>query len=503
MGRQMNFAPSDPYNYGGAYYPYDLFDYTGSGVRSFSSSAADRYFSDDGGKTNTGQHYFNNVIDDGDPFDTLPNGTPGSYLPNGVPDSYDYEGSVGLVSGADLRLMDVLGYDPTTNFTWQSQVSGSFATAGDWTAGVTPGAADAAILAAPGTTDYKVTVSASETVSSLQTGATATLAITAGVFTADGGTGAGSSAGAIDVSSGATLGLGGDFALGGVLTLSGGSTLLVSTADVDLTGSGDIKLTGAVFKGASAAATLTNDTRIYGSGDIGEGEMTLVNQAGGLIETSGASVLTLNTGTNTIDNAGKIEAESGALTFDGAVDNTGEMIAASSTLTVKGAVTGAGTGVIERGELDMASTFNENVTFKSGATGALELAHSEAYSGRIEGFSTSGQTALDLADIKFVSGTTKASFAGTATSGVITVKYSATDIAKITLEGDYLSSTFTVSSDSHGGTKVVARAAAAVHAFVSAMASVAPAASLQLHGNNAADTSPRPTLFAPRLMQAA
>ena len=52
MGRQMNFAPSDPYNFGGTYYPEDLFDYTAAGVRSFSSGAAHRYFSDNGGVTN-------------------------------------------------------------------------------------------------------------------------------------------------------------------------------------------------------------------------------------------------------------------------------------------------------------------------------------------------------------------------------------------------------------------------------------------------------------------
>jgi hypothetical protein len=510
MGRQMNFAPTDPYNYGGTYYPYDLFDYTASGARSFRSDVIDRYFSDDGGKTNTGQHYFNNDSANGDPFDWLPNGARGSYLPNGAADSYDYAGSIGAVSGTDLRLMDVLGYDPTTNFTWQSQLSGSFATAGDWTAGVTPGALDAAILTAPGATPYTVTASTNETVSSIQTAATATLSITAGVFTADGGTGAGSSAGAINVAGGAYLTLGGHFVLDGGLNLASGARLVVSSLDVTLTGTGDTRLTGAAIEGATAAATLTNDSRlIYGTGDIGSGRMTLVNQAGALIESYGASVLTLNTGTSTIDNAGYLEAVTGGLTIASAVDNTGELIARSATLTVNGAVTGSGAGVIDSGILDLASTFNENVIFASGATGTLELAHSEAYSGRAVGFSTSGKNALDLADIKFVSGTTTASFAGTATSGVLTVKYSATDVAKITLDGDYLDSKFTVSSDGHGGTKVVdpaatqPTAATAMHAFVTAMASVAPAASLQLHDGSAANPWSRPTLFAPRLAQAA
>jgi hypothetical protein len=468
MGRQMNFAPTDPYNYGGTYYPYDLFDYTAAGVRSFSSSASDRYFSDNGGKTNTGQHYFNDSIANGDPFDWLPNGMPGSYLPNGPPDSYDYEGSIGAVSGTDLRLMDVLGYDPTTLFTWQTQISGTFGTAADWTAGVTPRAADAALLMAPGAKAYTVTASANESVYSIHTGATATLAISAGVFTAVAGTGSGSNAGTIDVKSGATLALGGNFASGKGLNLSSGATLIVSASNVSLTGSGATVLAGGVIKGASSAATLTNDSRLIdGTGDIGDGEMKLVNEAGALIQSSGASPLTINTGTNSIDNAGMIEAGTGGLTIASAVDNTGQLIAQSSTLTANGAVTGSGTGVIESGTLDFDSTFNENVTFDAGATGTLELAHSEAYGGQVTGFSTSGKNALDLADITFVSGTTTATFAGTATSGVLTVKYSAADIAKITLEGDYRGLKFTTSNDGHGGTKVV-EATTAVSATVAA-----------------------------------
>ena len=45
---------------------------------------------------------------------------------------------------------------PTPNFTWASQTSGSFAAAAGWTAGVTPGAANNAILNAPGAKKYTV-----------------------------------------------------------------------------------------------------------------------------------------------------------------------------------------------------------------------------------------------------------------------------------------------------------------------------------------------------------
>jgi hypothetical protein len=97
----------------------------------------------------------------------------------------------------------------------------------------------------------------------------------------------------------------------------------------------------------------------------------------------------------------------------------------------------------------------------------------------ITGFSTTGANALDLLDIPFVSGTTTATYTGTTTFGVLTVQEGA-NVAKITLEGDYLGSTFTVSAGPGGGTKVVdpdrastaphAAALLSPHSFIAAMA---------------------------------
>ena len=72
----------------------------------------------------------------------------------------------------------------------------------------------------------------------------------------------------------------------------------------------------------------------------------------------------------------------------------------------------------------------------------------------ISGFSASGGTSLDLADIGFAH-TGQATFSGTSSSGVLTVA-DGTHTAHIRLNGDYLGSTFTASSDGHGGTIVVA-----------------------------------------------
>ncbi len=87
------------------------------------------------------------------------------------------------------------------------------------------------------------------------------------------------------------------------------------------------------------------------------------------------------------------------------------------------------------------------------STGTLELAHSLTYAGAISGFSKTGTNFLDLADIAFISGTTKATFSGTTTSGVLTVT-DGTHTSKITLTGNYTTSTFVVATDGHGGTLI-------------------------------------------------
>jgi hypothetical protein len=110
---------------------------------------------------------------------------------------------------------------------------------------------------------------------------------------------------------------------------------------------------------------------------------------------------------------------------------------------------------IAAGTAVFASTFSQSVAFTS-KTGVLELAKSQSYAGTISGFSLTGGTSLDLTDVVFASAKTKATFVenGAKTSGVLTVT-DGTHSAHITLAGNFSSSTFTTSSDGHGGTSVV------------------------------------------------
>ena len=99
-------------------------------------------------------------------------------------------------------------------------------------------------------------------------------------------------------------------------------------------------------------------------------------------------------------------------------------------------------------EIDGASS--RQVVFE-GATGELNLDDAPAYTGSV--FGLAGSDSLDLAGISFGVGTT-ATYLGNTSGGVLTVS-DGTHTANIDLVGNYLSSTWDLSSDGHGGTVVV------------------------------------------------
>jgi hypothetical protein len=298
--------------------------------------------------------------------------------------------------------------------------------------------------------------------------------------------------------------------LGGALDLSGtmnvaSDDLIIAGSGASLAGDGSLILSNLATNKVSGG-TLTNvNDYIKGAGDLGDGSMVLVNDKGGIIDGDDSVALTIDTGASTITNAGAIEATAkGTTTLVSAVDNTGVLGAFDGTLTVDGAVTGTGKAEIDGGTADFAGTFTQNVAFLGVGGGTLELAHSEDYTGEISGFSRTGTTALDLEDIAFVSGTTKASYSGTTTSGVLAVA-DGSHVAKITLEGNYTKSTFTLSSDGHGGTSIVDPAAASgagrmasTHPFIAAMASLGASGGTAHEAADGWRGPMRPILAAPR-----
>ncbi len=255
-------------------------------------------------------------------------------------------------------------------------------------------------------------------------------------------------------------------------------TLSIGAAGANLTGGFVALETGGVITGASATNTLTNVSAwIDGVGALGAGHLTLINQAGGMIIASDTSnpgaMLTVDTGAVTITNAGTMVSYSGGMVIKSAVNNTGVLSASGGALTVNATVTGAGTVSIAAARAKFTSAFNENVAFVSPGilqpfSGTLELARSQSYTGTVSGLDAAGACVLDLDDIAF-GGSTKATYAGDATGGVLTVT-DGVHSAHIALAGDYTAASFVVASDGHGGTSVHDPAKAAPRAFVDAMA---------------------------------
>jgi hypothetical protein len=126
------------------------------------------------------------------------------------------------------------------------------------------------------------------------------------------------------------------------LASAGNNTILEIDANgVSLSGKGAVTLndhSNDLVFGAAASDVLTNvDNTISGGGQLGDGQMTLVNQAAGIINGSGTNnALTLNTGgSGSFSNAGTIEATGGK-----------GLVIASSTGTNTGTIQALGSNAI-------------------------------------------------------------------------------------------------------------------------------------------------------------
>jgi hypothetical protein len=135
----------------------------------------------------------------------------------------------------------------------------------------------------------------------------------------------------------------------------------------------------------------------------------------------------------------------GAFALAGQALETSPALAAAAQAPAPASVTVAAGATV-----DIAGPGTDSVTFL-GSTGALVVEDSLKFEGQISGLS--GADTIDLADLSFNS-STEATFLGTATGGTLTITNGA-QTEEIALTGDYLSSTWTVSSDGAGGTDVV------------------------------------------------
>ncbi|MET3623660.1 Ig-like domain-containing protein [Burkholderia ambifaria] len=266
-------------------------------------------------------------------------------------------------------------------------------------------------------------------------------------------------AGVMTVSDGAMLPIGGIVENTGTIAL--GSTGDITRFEIlpksaTLEGGGHVTLSddahNVVF-GSTPDATLVNvNNTITGAGQLGAGQLTLVNE--GTIVADGANTLVIDTGTHAVANAGTLEATgSGGLVIESAVNNTGNLWANNGNLTIHGDVTGAGSATISGGAtLEFGGASAENTTFADGAAGTLKLDHSAGFTGTVSGFGAGD--ALDLTDVLFGDHTTLSFTANdTGTGGTLTVSDGA-HTAQVALQGNLSGGSFQLSHDQGSGTVV-------------------------------------------------
>jgi hypothetical protein len=128
---------------------------------------------------------------------------------------------------------------------------------------------------------------------------------------------------------------------GGIILNSAGNLTdwIIGSSAVTLTGGGTVTLSNNLenrIYGAVAADVLTNaNNTIQGSGQLGVGQMGLINQSAGIIDANQSTALTIHTSNGTT-NAGTLEATAGGnLILQGdTYTNTGGTILASGTGSV-------------------------------------------------------------------------------------------------------------------------------------------------------------------------
>ena len=202
-----------------------------------------------------------------------------------------------------------------------------------------------------------------------------------------------------------------------------------------------------------------------GNGEITQeyGVLTLSGGTSGQFLGFGSLVFDAGTGWS-LANVGSLGGVT-SVTNDGALSITGAftaptllnngVISAEHYAEITSTVLGAGSAVVGAGAtLDFANTFNQAVDFQPLPSffSILELAHSQAYSGTVSGFTTNGATVLYLQDINYVAGA-EATFSGDSSGGVLTVS-DGTHTARFHLAGDYVGSSFVTQAANGGGVLV-------------------------------------------------
>ena len=226
------------------------------------------------------------------------------------------------------------------------------------------------------------------------------------------------------------------------ITLQGGGQVVLSDSDENL------------ISGTAPSVTLTNmDNTISGTGQLGAGQMTLINN--GTITAIGTHALVVDTGTNVVTNAGTLEATgSGGLILNSDIVNSGLIWANGGNITINGAVTGSGSAMISgAATLELGAESSANVTFGADAAGTLILRDPTGFTGTISGLSSADH--IDLANISYETASVYGITYSSNTNITTLVITGGTNTDTISLLGNYtINTAWHLSDDGHGGTIV-------------------------------------------------
>src|SRR5262249_13440290 len=224
-----------------------------------------------------------------------------------------------------------------------------------------------------------------------------------------------------------------------------------------LQGSGRLTLSDSgenFISGTAPSVTLTNvDNTISGAGQLGVGQMTLVND--GTIVATGLHALVIDTGANVVTNTGTLEATGiGGLIVNSDVANSGLIWAHGGNITINGAVTGPGTAVIDgAATLGFGAASSIDITFAADAAGTLTLKDAADFTGTISGFSSNDQ--IDLTNISYSIASVSNATYSASTNITTLVITDGTSTGPIKFVGNYtINTAWHFSGDGHGGTLV-------------------------------------------------
>nr|WP_256580767.1 cadherin domain-containing protein [Pseudomonas sp. QTF5] len=267
--------------------------------------------------------------------------------------------------------------------------------------------------------------------------------------------------GTLTIADGAIMPFGGSIHNSGTIELgsTGSETELeILFRGATLTGGGQVQLSDSaqnVIFGGSADTVLTNaDNRISGAGQLGAGQMVLVNA--GLILASGLNSLVLDTGSHTITNSGVLESTGeGGMTVASAVDNSGHLWANGGDMRLLADVMGNGSATIDGdATLSFDGAVHGSVAFHGEGAGTLVIAQAEAAGSLVGILGLESDDMLTFGDLAFGANTQLSYSANASGAGGLLTVDDGMHRAEVNLLGHYTVEDFQVTDGGEAGTQV-------------------------------------------------